>query len=292
MTSHFRAVFVALSLIAATSTSIVAAPDDAYFATRDKAIARIKTLDGDAGSKLESQTLLELEKQLRAMIGPAHFKGLPVEGKITLETISDGIGLGVLDGLFFENGTQSRRIIVTTEPLTAAWLKAHRNWDADRPLPETLQEAIKSEDFYTQAFGSGAAYMLYGAVPVSGRSGFVHANLFALTQDGSPPKPESVVVVAVKGDRVFVSQTKLIAPVAPIAQCDNLKGTLDSQAHAQLKRYNATGSKNQKMFDDYTRMQGQAETEFKGCFMKNAGAQPWFKAVVAEAQTVAESLTE
>ena len=293
MNTRFLSVLAAFSIIVASSTSIIAAaPEDTYLATRDKAVERIKKLRGDAAAKLESQTLAELERQLRALIGPKRFNGLPTDGKITLETLNDGVGLGLLDGLSFDNEDQSRRIIVTTQSLTAAWLKAHKSWTPERPLPDTLQEAVKTEEFLTQAFGTGAAFVLYGALPVASRSGFVHASLFALSQDGSPSKPESIIIVAVKGDRVFASQTKLLAPVEPIAICDKLKDKLDLQAQALLKRYNATGSKNQKLFDDYVRLQAQTEVEFKGCFIKNAGSQPWFKTVVLEAQSLSDGLTE
>lgn len=275
-----------------TATSKAAGPEDAYLAARDTAAARIKALSGDASAKLESRTLADLEKKLAAIIGPIRLKGLPQTGKITLETLSDGVGLGLLDGLAFESGDQSRRVVVTTAALTAAWLKAHRTWDAQHPLPDALEESSKTEEFHTQAFGSGVAFVLYGAVPVTSRSGFVQANLFAQSQDGSPPKPDGVIVIMKKDDRVFASQMKLTAPVEPIALCDDLKRKLDSQADVVLKRYSAGASKDQKLFDDYTRRQEVADTEFKRCFAANAAAQRWFRAATADAQSAVDLLTD
>lgn len=111
--------------------------EDAYIAARDAAIVKIKAaedakkrgpMDGTGDRILadEAQAQAELEKQMRAIIGPIVIKGMTGEAKLNLDSLSEGDeGFGILDGMVYGGLDAKTRVIVATDSLFRRWLKQH-----------------------------------------------------------------------------------------------------------------------------------------------------------------------
>src|SRR3974377_86613 len=104
------------------------AAEKQYLATRDAGIAEAKAA-GERGvavadiDKRNGEILAELQKQLRAIVGPV--SGVQGEGKLHLDTLSEGdLGTGALDALDFDAGEDRIVTVTTTAPLQR-WLKEH-----------------------------------------------------------------------------------------------------------------------------------------------------------------------
>ena len=295
--SYFSAVLAFCSLV--PLSTLAATPEEAYLAARDKAIARVKAATGDAGAKLEKTLLADLEKQLIPLVGPVSlgglpYKDLPAKGKIALETLYPELGYGMLDGLSFRSEDGNRSLLVTTESLLTAWLKGHAKWwEGQQNPPQNPDAAVRTESFYTQAVSTDAAMLLYGEVPVQkpAKASFAYAALATASQDSSPPAPDMMIVVVRQDGRFLLLKAALQTKVAPIPSCDAAKKNIDRKADAALAAYNASGLKNQAKFDDYTRLQGEANTALQACFAKNLEAAPFFSGVRGEAQKLVDALS-
>ena len=111
-------------------------PEDAYIDARDAAIAKIKAAVkaetrgptagyGDRILTSEKQARADLERQMRAIIGPVSIDGLDRTGALNLDTLIEGdLGFGVLDGMVYGPVDGKTRAIVTTESLLRRWLGA------------------------------------------------------------------------------------------------------------------------------------------------------------------------
>src|SRR5690348_13772848 len=100
---------VLLACIAALTPAAAAhaqtAAEQRYLATRDAAIAATKQAE-DAKEPTEQTdkhieaALTDMQQQLRAILGAVKVKGVGPEGKLHLDTLSQGdVGFGALDAL-------------------------------------------------------------------------------------------------------------------------------------------------------------------------------------------------
>ncbi|MFZ3335779.1 MAG: hypothetical protein WA199_07485, partial [Xanthobacteraceae bacterium] len=111
--------------------------EDAYIASRDAAIAKIKaatdaepknSTSGDDNKviALDNQERASLEQLMRVIVGPVTVKGLDGRGAINLDTLSDGDeDFGLLDGMVYGGIDAKTRVIVTTDGLFRHWLQEH-----------------------------------------------------------------------------------------------------------------------------------------------------------------------
>src|ERR1700733_151943 len=151
-----RLILLALLVLAATPCRAVtaASPEDAYLAARDAYVAEFKRHEptDDAGSAAHDRALADLETKLRQIIGPLAIKGLPGDGKIYVNTLLEGDeDFARLDGLHVATPDDSMTVVVTTPRLYDVWLRTHKAFWKDSPLPRDLRAALKRDDFYTQA---------------------------------------------------------------------------------------------------------------------------------------------
>jgi hypothetical protein len=292
---------VACAVIAtAAAPALAASPEEAYVAARDAAIARFKVLDDerridDAAMKLHDETHADLEKLMRAIIGPVTIKGLSTSGTLNLSTlVSSDQGFGTLDGLVFASADDKTRVIVTTESIFAAWLKAHRNWWGDKiaNVPQDAAAAVKSDAFYTQAIQSDAAVMRYAELPLAKRANarIAFAMLAARSQDNSPPVPDEIFVTTMQGGRLFVANAPLRGRFVAIRACDEVRRRQERLADEAYAVYQAGGNKDEKQFDRSTALREQADTLFLRCFAREAPKQAAFAGAVKQAQALLDSL--
>ena len=234
-------------LLALPAAGSAASPEQAYLAARD---AYIKAFQhGYTGSDIDkhNHALADLEAQLRRVIGPTTLPGFPAEGKIHLDTLSqEDQGFGLLDGLVYaipldEKGIEQRAsVVVTTKGLFEAWLRAHRTkWWGQNPLPQDLQAALRSDDFYRQALSTDAAVVTFAQLPVVkpswARTAF--AVLATRTQDDVGSTPTEMDIVVIAAERVYAVTAKTEVAVGPIVACETIRRQFKAQSDAADRAY-------------------------------------------------------
>ena len=201
--------------VAAQSRSL----EDRYIAARNAATARFTPeMAPKLGDKVvheEETARAELERQMRAIVGPVEIKGLG-PGKLSLGSLYQGdLGFGSLDGLMFTSEDYKTAIVVTTRSLFMRWLRAHKT-PKDDALPQQPEKAFRIETFYFRAMMSDSAILRFAEVPLGASATKpAYAMLDARTQDDIPRAANEVFVAAIKGDRAFVGH----APIEPKFTC-------------------------------------------------------------------------
>jgi hypothetical protein len=299
MTRLLLALILCLSAISANAVS-AASPEQDYLAARD---AYIKAFEhGYTGSDIDKhqRALADLEAQLRRIVGPTTLEGFPAEGKIHLDTLStEDQGFGLLDGLAYtipldDKGIDEKvSVVVTTRSLFEAWLRAHKTkWWGQNPLPQDLQAALRSDEFYRQALSTDAAVVTYAQLPVAKSSWakLAFAVLATRTQDLIGSTPTEMDIVVTGSERVYMVTAKTAVAVGPIAACEKSRRQLKAQADAAQTAYLQSGSKNEALLDKSSKLEEQADRAYVQCFATRARNETSFAAAVKQAQALIDML--
>jgi hypothetical protein len=269
---------LAALLVVMPLAALAASPEDTYVAARDAYTKKLSALDTPNANptggpdekflKAHDDARADLEKQLRAIVGPVSIKGFTGTGKINLESLIEGYeDFGKLDGLVFAGPDDKTQLVVTTG-LLDRWLKAHAKWWDDNNIPKGLDAALKSGAFYTQAIGTGAAVMPYAELQVSAAA----ALLVARAQDNGPRAPEELLVSAVRGGRLYVLSVPSKAKVTMIPACERL------WTEALNKAEKLQGS------DAAERVREAGDRAMHKCFAERAKQESFFSAATRQAQ--------
>jgi hypothetical protein len=286
-----KAVLIALAIVFPISAS-AASPEDNYIAARDRYVAKLKT-SGEVDEKTAKQqeaARVDLEGKLRTILGRASIAGVPAEGKLNLDTLIQGeIGFGQIDGLSHQTAEDAPRLIVTTPSLVRRWLVAHAKWWDSNNVPQDLGAALKSEPFYTQAMSQDAAVFRFAAIPVTkpASASFVNAMLVARRQDIGLTTPDEILVAVVRADRVFIWSAPTQAKVAINPACEALWNEAAARADKAADAYQKSEPKDDNPFE---RILQEGDDAFRRCFSERAAAEPYFAALVKQAQELVDKV--
>jgi hypothetical protein len=262
-------------------------PADAYLAARDRMVAEF-SMPG-ASDKDQASALSYLERRLQSLVPPWQAPGFSAKAVINLASLTpDDAGYGQLDGLRYASVDASA--VVTTPPLLKHWLAEHRAWwPGKESVPQVAEAAFHSEAFYTQAVSPDAAMSSYGELPVPGKNAVIQLAVFSqdLTFDTGP---DTIVVAAVRGDRVFVAQQKLAIGTKPVAVCQAAMKQALAQSEAEMNAYGASRLKDRASFDRHVALEEKADRDYRHCFARHLPEQPVYAAIVKQAQALAEQL--
>jgi hypothetical protein len=281
--------FAVLALLAVASPAFAAgASEQAYLAARDRAVATLKHMTGNKQDAAERRLRAGLEAQLKSVINPPPLKDFPGSGTISPESlIQTDIGADGLDGLVFRNGDENT-VLVTTDGLLKAWLKAHKTYWKDLPNPPVEPEAaFHSEAFYTQAASPDAAVSIFATLPIRKPDGatLAAALLVQEAQDIAVEPPEQIAVAVAKGGRVFIAIVKAAAKPAPIAACEAVWKDSQARSEAAAKAYRQDAPKSA---DESTRLENEGAEAFHKCWSEKASTIPTFPALTQQAQSLAD----
>lgn len=257
-------------LLCAAGVAQAASPLETYLAARDRYDAAINREADSAGvdriAEKERRARADLEGQLRRLIGPVALKGFPADGTINLETLLKEQGYGKLDGLAYTARDGKASVVVTTEALLKHWLKAHKNWWPEAgAMPQDVGNALRAEDFYTQAISTDAAVSRFAEIPVTVPGAADAVALLVLRAQDTPgdAMPDEVIVSVVHDGRVFVASQPVAAPLAPLPACAaEWRGQKDKgqRAFAAFRRCIAKRLKEHGAYDAIVRQaQGLAD---------------------------------
>lgn len=289
-----KALLTAL-LLALPLAASAASPEDSYIAARDKYVAKLKT-NGEVDEKAarqEQDARIDLEKQLRAILGPVTIEGIPADGKLNLETLIEGeLGFGQLDALSHQTGDDGPRLLVTTPALAKRWIVAHRKWWDANNVPQELNAALKSEPFYTQAMSADAAVFRFADIPVTkpDSAAFATAMLIARRQDIGLTTPDEVLVAVVRADRLFVWQVQAQVAAAINPACEAIWNDAVAQGDKAYEAYQASDPKDEKLFEEQTRLLQQGDDALRRCFAARVKSEAYFPALVKQAQELVDKV--
>src|SRR6185437_6719213 len=195
-----------------TQASAAASLEEGYLAARDAYIKRFEhSPQNDATDKAYEAAIADLQARLRPIVGPVRIAGFAAEGKLNLNALDSGDeGFGMLDGLVYAGADGKTRVLVTTASLFDKWLAAHTTFWPQAPLPGQMAEALKRDDFYTQAVNDDAAVVTYAEIPVArpAWATVAFAVLDGRTQDAPPRVPNEMIITVRGADRVYIVTTK------------------------------------------------------------------------------------
>lgn len=271
-------------LATAYADASAASPLDDYIAARDAYLKQFRdgdNVDSETVRAAHQRALDDLEAQLRRIIGPSELGGFPPQGKVNLDSLSEGDeGFGLLDGLVYAAGDDKTRIVVTTRELLDRWLAAHVKWWGDKnDMPPGLEPALKSEAFYTQALSTDAYFYKFVDIPVVRTAGttFAFATLVGRAQDDGLQTPSEVVVSVLRGGRAYVIVAPAAATAATTRQCAQGWQKAEKQAL-------------QDQSDKASERREEAYRAYRGCFAAQAPRQSYFAALTKQAQALVDIL--
>ena len=276
-----------------------ASPEDDYVAARDKDIARIKRLvaaktDDKKVQAEQDRMLADLQKRVEAIVGPFAVAGYPAAGKFTLETLSAGdIGFGQLDGMVHSAGDDGPQVIVTSRGLVDRWLRAQSTEkDADLRLPANFDAALHEDNFYTFSVSEDAAFGKTAELTIAKPAGadVAVAALGGFAQDIGPNPRQEIVVTLQKDGRVYIADQVAKTAIGKIDACEAI-WTAATKASEDLRAaYQKSAPKNERLFDDGTKAEDDGDTAYRACLVAKTPQQPYYAALVEEAQEIADRL--
>jgi len=282
-----------------TTTASAAAPEDGYFAARAAAFARMDKIDandpsGAGYAAAADKENAALEALLRPLIGPVEVKGFSGPGKLNLDSLVKDVGFGMLDGLAFTSADDKATLIATTAPIFRHWLAEHQNWwdKGDLNPPQTVEAALKSSSFCTQATSTDAAFSLYAELAVTkpSKADFAVAMLAARSQDDTPEAPDEIVAAIVSNGRVLIEDAPVTGKIAGTPACMKIAEVAQSKIQVAEDSYVATKRKNDALAAKLVKLKTDADAAFRACFQGKAKTQKGFSAAQAQAQALIDAM--
>ncbi len=262
-----------------------------YLSQRDRAIKELDREYDDNLYKDAEQALAKLEKPLADLIGPTEIQGLPRKGKINLQNLIREGGFGMLDGLSYTSPDKKTQAVVTTKPLLQAWIKEHETWWNDgTTMPQDMENALKTDAFYTQVIAGDVSIARYAELPVSAPAGtsFVYAMLGAGRQEYNSQLPNEINVAVLRGDKVFILTQPVEAKIQRIAACDQIWSGYQRKQEEALKAFRA--SNDEKHINESTRLEREGDRRFRNCFAQRFKEQAAYQAVIRQAHELVQRL--
>jgi hypothetical protein len=159
-------------------------------------------------------------------------------------------------------------------------------------VPQDVEAALKSEAFYTQALNTDAAISKYAELPLPkpAQAKFAFAMLAARSQDIGPHTPDEIIVSVVKDGRMFVVTAPANAKVDPVPACERIWRDASRNAAKAHEAYVASGMKDDKLFEQSTRIEEEGDAAFRRCFAQQAKGRNFVTALTRQAQDLVDRL--
>ncbi len=275
--------FLALSASSAEPT-----PEAKYLAARDGFIEAFKktNVPVEVLDTRDKKALRELEKQLRAIIGPVAIKGYPeVQGTINLETLEQDGGFGQLDGLSF-HFSEHDWVVVSTTGLVQKYIV---NVSA---FPRDFKRLVENEEFLTKAYSWDAHIYLYAELPLKKGKDFAAARAFLAFPGGDygPYVPKNLIVFAQKGKRIFLCSSDVLVDVGRIPKCKAEYDSFEKKSKEAYDRYRTSKLKDKQAFELSSQIERDGYDAFRRCYGKNVDDERFFGPATKQAQSILDSL--
>ncbi|QGM96223.1 hypothetical protein [Methylocystis parvus] len=290
-----RPALLALPVLFLSFAAMAGAPEEDLIAARDAAAAKIKKIqekkpDADT-SKIDSRALADLQKRLRAIVGDLDVRPYPAKGKLAYETLSENeVGGGGFDALRFGKGDDSPEVYVTTEGLARHWIAQPSEWwTKTRKTPPTIDEAFAIDDFYAESTSADAAFARTAILPIARPQGasYAVALLGGWAQDIGANPNQQIVVALRKDGKVYIAMEKA-GKFKLIPACEAAWKEAEKKSEALGKKYEAGGSKDEKLLDGSNKALEQGDRDYRACYGERLSKEAFYPELVKEAQEIAD----
>lgn len=287
-------ILMALTLFAAGAAA--ATPEESYIAARDQYVQQIKALEakknGAAAAEMaQKKALADLEKRLQGIIGDLNVKNYPARGKIMAESLlANDIGYGLLDSLRFAKTDNGPQVVVSTAGLLTQWLRTRAEWwKKELKSPPDANNALKSDEFYSEAVGSDAAFTKTADIPIEKPQAveFAFAMLGGWAQDVGPNPRQEIVVALRKGDKIYLARERVMKS-GKIPGCEAIWAAAERKANKAFEQDKAGGPNDEKGADASWAIRTKGDVDYRACLAARAPKEAFFPALTREAQAIAD----
>ena len=213
---HLPALTCLVLLLSACRATGQSGSDAEYLREKREAVRRLSPYSYPQMKPTYDSLLKNLDRRLRAVIGPVNVPGFGPVAELNLEGHYDGDPIfGMLDGVVFRSDDYTTRLFVTTPAIMSAWL-------ADNAPGSSIDSALNSPSLLTGAIIGEATIMRYADLPVADarRKGIVSAMLELTAQDIGPWPPDELLISVVRRDRIFIIRTRPVVAIDTISVCN------------------------------------------------------------------------
>ncbi len=203
------------------------------------------------------------------------------------------MGVDMLDGLAFaptagaEDGSV---LVVTTKPLLEGWLKQRAaEPDAAFRTPGKVEDALRSDNFYTFAFGSDSAFGWAGEIGIAKPVGveFVFAGIGRRAQVDDPTPVDRLVVAVIKGERALIAEVTAGVKIPEYPVCKTIWTRAQAKSAALAKAYAAGGSKDEALDKASNAATSEGARAWLACVGERVKQAPFYSALKRQAQDLA-----
>jgi hypothetical protein len=118
----------------------------------------------------------------------------------------------------------------------------------------------------------------------------VVAALGGFAQDIGPNPRQEIVVTLQKGGRVSIASQVAKTAIGKIDACEAVWTAAMKKSEDLRNAYQKSGAKNEKLFDDGTKAEDDGDNAYRACLVAKTPQQPYYQALVGEAQEIADRL--
>jgi len=304
-TMHFLCMFE-LSLVWTCGCYAATPDEEAYLLDRAR---YVKVADSEVADKhnekqkelVEQPLINNLQERLQKIIGPVKVKGYSTHGISFVQTLFwRDIGFELADGLFFKAAYPDRfegddGLVVTSPALFLSTVQ--RNLDLSRnesptptnpPAPTNVDEALRSEDFFSDAIAPDEHIYKFLELPVTRPAGpyFVYAMISMRTNDDPIGVPNELDVVVHNGNRVFIAtKSGAGAGIRPIRACEAILAavTKRDRDYNDKIRY-VSPAEHDELLVELDRANAEAISSSRRCYRERLSSQPYFPKILDQAQ--------
>lgn len=269
-----------LGILTAATALAVTPLEKKYLETRDGYIRQYKETKQWSD---DSAALAELEKQIKAILGPVTIEGFSKPGKINLETLQNSMGFGQIDGLRFYSGRDL--LVVTTKNLL-------NNYLTERPeLPKDFRQLSKTGLFYRRAmFDADITYSVELPIRSPKSGAFARAFLGATYQVLMPKIPTDIYIFVYEDERIFLVKSDAEVKISDIPSCRLEWDKYSNKSADAYEAYQRSEHKDKKASADSQRYMEQGIEAYHNCFGREASNQTYFGSLTSQAQSIVNRL--
>ncbi|MFL5815149.1 MAG: hypothetical protein ACJ763_16350 [Bdellovibrionia bacterium] len=225
--------------------------------------------------------LKELDGLIQEAVGPIQIKGFQGKWTSNLLTFQNEVGYGRADGVTAD--VPGLTAFVSTPKLLSAYLASK---DLD------LKTASENEKLLSATLASDASLTPFFDVPVERPQAVTQARaLVGLeAQDIGPFEPHELVVVAHRGNQVFLMREHLNEIKTQIPACAEIWMRQQKLAETAYAKYKSSNLQDQKALNEHHHLEDQAFKSYLKCFRKSAKAQAFFPEIKRRAAVLLKRL--